>query len=321
MQNTSLTSPQIPSEKADYWRIYHAPEALKRSDELRQIYSIQSTGVNLHIDAYEQENANAPVLIFNHGAGGYSRLFIPLILEIYDAGYTVVLPDQRGQGLSEGKRGDFTISQMVQNIVDVTHWAHDKYKGKLFIAGASQGGGLAYFAGVADTPITAMICHNLYDFSNAKNSLALSRFSPFAVIPGIPTFVKHFMQVSARILPNLKLNVMLLARFEKMVDERATDFYGQYKADPYPIRAFNLRYMASTFNTKPKVKLEDNTIPTLVINQTRDKMVSPKATRVNYERLGGQKVYAEIDYGHWAMGHGFEQEWVAHADKFMKQFL
>ena len=51
------------------------------------------------------------MLIFNHGAAGYCRLFAALALAYYDRGYTVILPDQRGQGLSGGRRGDYTVAE------------------------------------------------------------------------------------------------------------------------------------------------------------------------------------------------------------------
>jgi len=306
---------------SDYWRVYHSKETLERADALITTYMISSTGVNLHIDAYEQPHKNAPVIIFNHGGGGYSRLFVPLALELYDSGYTVVLPDQRGQGLSEGVRGDFVLPQLVRNIVDATQWARQKYAGKLFMAGASQGGALTYYAVAAGAPVAAMICHNLYDFGNPKNIMAAARFSALRNIYGFPSLFELILKMGATLLPQLHLNVNLLSRFDKMVDERAVGFLEKYMKDPYPIRAFNLRYLASTFTTPPAVPLEENAMPVLVINQSRDEMVSPKATLVNYERLGGDKQYVEIDYGHWAIGGGFEQEWVALADGFFKQFM
>ncbi len=306
---------------SDYWRVYHSEKALERADDLLKTYKISSTGVGLHIDAYEQTQKDAPVIVFNHGGGGYSRLFVPLALELYDAGYTVVLPDQRGQGLSEGTRGDFTLPQLVQNIVDATEWARNHYAGKLFMAGASQGGALTYYAVAAGAPVEAMICHNLYDFGNPKNIMAAARFSALRHIPGFPAIFKSILSIGGALLPQLHLNVNLLSRFDKMVDERAVGFLDKYMKDPYPVRAFNLRYLASTFTTPPAIPFARNSKPVLVINQSRDQMVSPQATRVNYERLGGDKQYVEIDYGHWAMGGGFEQEWVAITDKFLKQFV
>lgn len=320
MTATMQATPQPLNDiHSDYWRVYHAPEVLARADALRTVYHIDSTGTQLHLDAYEQPDSHAPVIIFNHGGGGYSRLFIPLALELHRRGYTVLIPDQRGQGLSGGNRSDFIMSQFVQNIVDVAQWARNRYPGRLFMAGGSLGGALTYKAAAAGAPVEAIICHNLYDFSNPRDTLAVSRFAPLANIPGIPALFAFITGLAATILPGLRIPYYLLGKFDRMVDERNTDFYTHYQQDPYPIQAISLRYMASTFRTPPAIPLEHNTLPVLVINQTRDRMVSPAVTRRNYDRLGGPKQYAEIDYGHWAMGNGFESEWVDIVDSFLQQ--
>lgn len=316
----SLERPAITGEQRDYWRVYHAAETLERADALRKTYQVESTGVRLHVDAYEQDTVAAPVLIFNHGGGGYSRLFVPLALALYDRGYSVIIPDQRGQGLSQGSRSDFKLGQFVQNIVDVARWAQARYAGTLFLSGASLGGALTYKAAAAGAPVRAMVCHNLYDFGDPKEALALSIFAPLTRIPGLAHLFCWMTRLSAALVPGLRLPYKALGRFDKMVDERAADFYAPYQRDPYPIQSIMLRYMASLFTTPPAVPFEQNTLPILVINQTRDKMTDPALTRRNYERLGGPKQYVEIDYGHWAFGGTFEQEWATIVDDFLKRF-
>lgn len=317
--NTAKRSKTV-SDK-DYWHVYHPPEVIAKADQIRQSQWIQSTGVRIHIDTYPQTDPHAPVLIFNHGGGGYSRLFLPLALVLFERGYTVLVPDQRGQGLSEGNRSDFELGQFVQNIVDVATWARQTYSGDLFMAGGSLGGALTYKAAAAGAPVKAIICHNLYDFGNPSDTLAVSRFAPLANVPGVPQAMSVLVQALASILPSVRIPYRLLGNFNKMVDERVTGFFDLYREDPYPIRAITLRYMASLFSTPPRIPFEENTLPVLVINQTRDKMTDPAVTRRNYERLGGPKQYVEIDYGHWAIGLNFEQEWSALADQFLQEMM
>jgi pimeloyl-ACP methyl ester carboxylesterase len=287
-----------------YWRNYHDAETLAEADRLRVSHRVESTGVGLNVDTYEQADSAtaagqmAPVIIFNHGGGGYSRLFLPLVLALYGRGYTVVVPDQRGQGLSEGDRSDFEMGQFVQNIIDVARWARARYAGPLFLAGGSLGGALTYNAVADGAPVMAGICHNLYDFGWAKDTLAVSRFAPLAGIPGVAVTFSAITRLAGAVLPRLRLPYRLLGRFDKMVDARAVGFYETWKRDPLPIKRVSLRYMASTFDTPPAIPLEQNRMPILVINQTRDEMVSPAVTRRNYERLGGPVEYVEIDYGH-----------------------
>lgn len=303
----------------DYWRHYYDAETAAQGDVLRQEMTLQSTGVAIHLDLYKQPDRTAPVLIINHGGGGYSRMFLPLALALYRHGYTVIAPDQRGQGYSEGDRGDFTIDQFVQNIIDVTCWARACFSGPLYLLGGSVGGGLVYNAAAVGGSVDAVICHNLYDFGSIHDTLALSRFAPLRHIPGLAASISLFIRGLAKMTPGLHLPFRALARFKEMVDERDVRFFSIWKEDPLPIRWVTLRYIKSTFTTPPCIPFEANTLPILVINPIRDRMVSPTVTRCNYERLGGSKQYAEIAYGHWATGDQFIHEYVGILDAYLQK--
>ncbi len=301
-----------------YWKRYFTPDVVAQVERIKQDMYIMSTGVRIHMDVYEQPDKRAPVLMFNHGGGGYSRIFAPLALAMHARGYTVVLPDQRGQGYSDGDRGDFTLAQCVQNIVDAAQWARQRYAGKLFMAGGSVGGGLTYKAAAAGAPVDAIICHNLYDFGSARDALSVSRFAFASDLPLLPDIFAASTRMMASLLPSLKLPFMLLGKFESMVDERDPDFFNIWREDPLPIKNISLRYMASTFATPPAIPYEQNRMRVLVVNQTRDKMVSPAVTRRNYERLSGDKHYVEIDYGHWATGAQFIAEYVEILERYLR---
>jgi hypothetical protein len=63
---------------ADYWRVYYGKQDAEQSDRIREEFLVRSTGVDLHIDVYPHPNAYAPVVVLNHGAAGYCRLFVRL---------------------------------------------------------------------------------------------------------------------------------------------------------------------------------------------------------------------------------------------------
>lgn len=308
-------------ENTTYWKTYFDAATIERSEALRRTYFIPSNGVQMHIEAYEQPEADAPVIMFNHGGGGYSRLFVRLALALYDRGYTVILPDQYGQGYSEGKRGDATLGDFLQSILDAAAWADQHYAGPLFMAGGSIGGGVTYMAAAAGAPARAFICHNLYTFASVTDSLLLSRFAPLVRVPGVSAVTGAVMTLGARLLPGLRLPLGLMAIFERMVDARDTGFYGNWLDDPLPLRTATLRYMHSLMATPPAVPLAANTRPVLVINPTRDRMVAPEVTRQNYEKLGGPKGYAEIDYEHFSLSPAFTAEWVEIADDWFRLHL
>ncbi|MBL8156829.1 MAG: alpha/beta fold hydrolase [Anaerolineae bacterium] len=304
-----------------YWQNYYDESTVARSNALRQEVTIQSTGVNIQMDVYEQPDKSALVVILNHGAGGYSRIFLPVTLALYERGYTVIAPNQRGQGYSEGDRGDFTVGQFVQNIVDVTHWARQRYSGVLFLLGGSVGSGLVYNAAAESAPVDAIICHNLYDFGSVHDTIDLSRFAALRHLPGCSALTRTAIQFFAALMPGLRLPFGAVAKFDAMVDDRDTRFYDIWKNDPLPIKSVSLRYMRSTFSTPARIPFEANTRPILVINPVRDKMVSPVVTKRNFDRLGGPKQYVEIDYGHWATGESFVNEYISIIVTYLQQHI
>jgi pimeloyl-ACP methyl ester carboxylesterase len=301
----------------EYWRRYYDAETLRRSDAFRRSVALRSTGETLHLDVYPNPKPGAPVVIFNHGGAGYCRLFVPLALRFHELGYTVVLPDQRGQGFSGGVRGDYTITECTQNIVDAARWAHGHFGGPIFLAGGSLGGALSYYAAVAGAPATAIACLNLFDFGG-DDALHISRLAPLAALPGAPRLMRALMAL-LRPFDWLRLPANLLARFDKLMDDRDASFQRQWEADPIPPPQLSVRQIAGNLTTPPAVPFERNTVPTLVLNQARDRMVDPALTRHNYERLGGPKHYVELDYGHWSSDPAFWEELVLACDAWFRE--
>lgn len=311
---------------APYWHCYFSAADVARASALIQPRSLRSTGVELHIDLYPQANRDAPVLVFNHGGGGYAKLFVLLALAFHERGYTVVVADQKGQGDSGGDFGDFTITEATQNIVDVARWARSEFGGPVFLGGASVGGGLTYAAAAtmakAGDPPAAVLCHNLYDFGDPRTGLEFTRFAWLARIPLLPRLMASGTRLLAALLPRLRLPYRPLANFRAMLDERdtASGFYERWQADPHSLRTVTARYFASVTGTQAAIALEQNAqVPVLVTNPTRDRMVRPAVTRASYERLGGPRSYAELDYGHYSLQPGFTQRLVDLADDWFRR--
>jgi alpha-beta hydrolase superfamily lysophospholipase len=304
---------------ATYWQTYFDSPTVEKSEQIRQVFSIESTGAQIHIDVYPGSNPDAPVVIFNHGAAGYCRLFVVLTQRFNARGYTVVLPDQKGQGLSGGRRGDYTITECTQNIVDVAKWARARYAGPIFMAGGSVGGGLTYYAAVAGAPVDAIACLNLFDFGNGLDGLQISRLAPVAKYPQLAALLRAGFEL-LKPLYWLRVPFNWFGAFDKLMDARDTVFQAQWDADPVPPRLISLRALASNLNTSPAVPFEANQIPTLVINQALDQMVAISITRQNYERLAGEKSYLEVPFGHWSSQPEFWNMIVQACDEwFQKQ--
>jgi alpha-beta hydrolase superfamily lysophospholipase len=302
--------------KYDHWRNYYSPELVQRADAVRQTYSIVSTGVTLHIDAYVQPESSAPVAVLYHGGGSYGRMATGIAMAIYDKGYTVVVGDRRGQGLSGGQRGMTTWSLDVQNAVDIARWAKGKFNRPQFLIGGSLGGPMSYYAAAAGAPADAIACLNLYDWTPDSPDVA-EIFGPSAAAAaknaGALTGLIGWLR-----LPWKKLAVEAWAN---ILDERDVRGKAIWDQDVLTLSFVTVSFVHSLASSAPAVPFESNETPTLVINQIRDRMTSPAITQRNYERLGGPKAYAEVDYGHYAFMDGFSQDVATAADNWFRKHM
>ncbi len=318
-----IPRPRLPAgADLQHWRRYHDPLTLERFDQVCQSHTIESCGVRLHLDVYAHPEPSAPVLVFNHGGGGYSRMLVPLALALLDAGCSVVLPDQAGQGLSEGARGRSPAPVLVQNIVDAARWARERWpRNVLILGGGSLGSGLARYAAAAGAPADALFLYNLYEFAPQGDGLALTRMALLARIPGVQRLLALALRLPAMLLPGLPIPYRWLGRFEHMIPESDGRIFALWQADPVPMRTISLSVLSSLMNTSAAAPLEANRLPALVINPVRDRMIDPAVTQRNAWRLGGEKQIVEIACGHWpadsapvAQIAAMAQEWMqAHA--------
>ena len=305
--------------KESYWRTYFDETIVEQAEAIRSSHTLTSRHVRIHVDAYEQAASAAPIFIFNHGGGVYSRLFTALAVELFALGYTVLLPDQVAHGLSGGTPQQLTVETMIQNVVDATAWARERYAGPIILSGASLGSAVVAHAVAAGAPADLIVCHNLYQFGRVDNVVAFSRTPWAANLPLLPSVMPKVTAFLANQLPDLSLPYRLMGYFDRMVDERDAGFYEKWLADPVPMERVTLAYVNSMLSSKIAVPLAENERPFLVINPTRDKMVSPELTRRNYERLGGPKAYLELPYGHWSVSEAFLEEWTTAVHDWIQQ--
>lgn len=299
---------------SEYWRCYAHREEVNRSDNLRQEATILSGGTDIHLDIYPQATLNAPVLILNHALAGYCRLMIPLVLQFYDAGYCVVLADQKGQGFSGGRRGDYTIAECVQNIVDTGLWARQRFNESIFMAGASAGGTLSYYAAAQGAPVKAIAVLNLFDFGTPD--VAQQAAGNAALVDSMMRFIPLLSLVGSMRIP---LNWMVKSDEES--DPQTAEWQALWKKDPIANQPVTFRALASYVTTPPTIAFEQNTIPILVLNTDSDKFIDPAITRRNFARLGGPKKYVELpNFGHWAQQTAFWGAIVKLSDEWFRQF-
>lgn len=301
-----------------YWRSYYRHPFLDKVDKLIRPVSIRSGGVNLHMDVLEQAKKKSPVLVLNHGVASYGKLMLPLAMEFYEKGYTVVVPDQKGRGFSGGVRGDYTVKELAVNLVDVAQWADQQFSGPVYMIGGSLGGALTYYAAAEGAPVKAIACLNLLDFSYGRDAIDVTRFDQLSEYFNVELLMEVKTKLS-RPFHWMRLPFNIFVDFEKMLDEVDYPFYERWLNDPLLVRFISLRAISSMLHTPPAIPIELNDMPVLVLNQKYDTLMDPAITRNNFERLGGEKEYVEIPFNHWSRKAEFERTVADAAHKWFQK--
>jgi hypothetical protein len=150
------------------------------------------------------------------------------------------------------------------------------------------------------------------------DGLRISRLSGLTRFPRLAAALAVGFKLLAP-LGWLRLPFVWFGAFDHLMDDRDRTFQAAWDADPIPPRFVTLRSLASALWTPPAIPFEQNAVPTLVFNQTQDRMVDPAVTLRNYNRLSGPKRYLELPFGHWSNQPGFWESIVQACDGWFQE--
>jgi len=238
-------------------------------------------GNNLHLDILCKDS-KAPVIIFIPGTATYSLLFGEILLQIHKGGYTVVGFDPRGHGRSDGKRGSYTIPELIRDTHAVIHYARNRFHDNVSILGCSQGGIVAFYTACIDEKIRTVICQNFADLG----SKAVFRLTP---APRIFAILNQFGAKIVELFPEYKIPISSYLPLEK---ERVR-YYGNVKnwseQDPFALTYIRLKTFASLSNTPLPKRIEEFNIPICVLQAGRDSVFPLNYTQYLFDKLQCEK--------------------------------
>jgi len=280
----------------NYWKNYLYETDAEQIERNLERTTFKSRGLNLSLKYFEKDR-NAPNILLIGGTGGYSLFGADMMYEMHLRDYNVFGVDLQGHGDSEGKKGDFTIGELVENCSDAAKYISANYNDRIGAIGPSLGGFITLYLGLAHGPVKSIFCQN----------------------PGILTEKKFQEEVAKevkRILPLLKLLVRLLLGVKipttLYVDlrglaesEREKENVEKYMRDPDIVKWYTLRGAMSQISTPPPNPIEELKIPTMFLVPARDKLMSVSYVRDLYGRLPPiKKELIEVDGGHfWMISH------------------
>ena len=207
----------------------------------------------------------APTVVFSPGIGGYARFYLPVLGKLCDEGFNVVGIDRPGHGLSEGRRGDCTIEQILDVVEDAVRYSRERFGGPVVLMGSSLGGIITWYSLTREPDVEAAVCHNIahpsvfHEPSVRPKAAALKRLRRVAPYAGVP--------------------IKQIADFGEVAQSPEVLDYFRREPDRIWCWKISARSAASLFEYEPPVAWSQVTTPALVLVGSADEMVSPDFTR------------------------------------------
>jgi UDP-glucose 4-epimerase len=207
---------------------------------------------------------SAPSIVFSPGIGGYARFYLPLLGKLCDEGFNVVGIDRPGHGLSEGRRGDCTIEEILDVVESSAAYARRRFGGPVVLMGSSLGGIITWYALTREPDAEAVICHNIGH---------PSVFHEPSVRPKVAVLKRL-----ARVAPYAGVPIKRLADFEEVAQSPEILDYFRSEADCTWCWKISARSAASLFEYEPPVDWSRVETPALVLVGGADEMVDAAFT-------------------------------------------
>lgn len=253
---------------------------------------IKYNSINLYADIYECSNKDAAVLILAPGTGSYGRYYREFCSKLQEKGFTIVALDFMGHGRSGGKRGVFTMAELIENISTAISYITDKYTGNIGLIGTSQGGEIAFYTALKDERVKSVVCHNI---------LLSSEFS-------LNLKVKLLKSPICSIIPNFYFPLEKAFNWENAYKD--PEFLDKKRNDPFAVWYYKFKSYRSVFTYKPEKPIDGMTTPVLIAVGEYDQLVSSKHCKKVYDRLKCPKdFYLMQDAGHQLL--------IDYADRFV----
>lgn len=274
----------LPAEKVirDFQNSFFARMKMDVRSGAHEESYLDINGNRLHLDVFPSRTG-AMTVVFIPGTSVYAQVYLEFMVKLNRRGFNVVGFDPRGHGRSAGRRGDYTISEIVDDTLAVVRYARDRFKGRVAIAGSSQGGIVAFYAAARDESIAGAVCHNLADL-NGRDNLLLSAFR-------LPPFLAPAAGGMLALYGDYAIPVSLYLDLSKEKLKDGTDGTTYVREDPLCVTWITLRAMGSLLETDLARPVEKIRVPVILIHSDRDNIFPQKYVEGLYNRLTCPKKY------------------------------
>lgn len=248
-------------------------------------------GLKINIDIHFHSK-DSPTIVFVPGTSVYGLCFAGLLHLIGKEGYNIVSLDPRGHGRSEGKRGDYTIEELMLDVRTTVNYAKKIFNEKVSIFGNSQGGIVSFYLAAEDLAIDSVICQNFADLT-WEETYKIARFPLFAKMS------KPFISGIGKMFPQLTVSTLAYLDLKKIRLKYFGNLHNFISEDPFTTSRISMRAARSLIKAKMKKPVEDITIPIFVFQGDADRVFPVEYTQSLFNRIRGKKkikIYKGCDH-------------------------
>ncbi|MFK7992208.1 MAG: alpha/beta fold hydrolase [Sandaracinaceae bacterium] len=199
--------------------------------------SITGGAGRLHLDVRAAEGARATV-VFVPGTNAYALLYGELLRALSDRRLNVVGLDPRGHGRSDGLRGSYTLSELIDDLDAAVTYARRRFGGPVFVAGSSQGGITAFYYAAMHDDVAGALCHNIADLDDPESVRCMRH-------PGLGAQLRPFLPRLAELAPEFPVPMCAYLDLASEPVRGAGSAADILLSDPLTVPFIRLRALAS----------------------------------------------------------------------------
>jgi len=243
--------------------------------------SVLSAGVNLHLDVIEIDR-NRPTVVFMPGTNAYAILYGEFLSALADNQYNIVGFDPRGHGRSSGRRGSYTLPELVEDLRTAVEYAQNRFGDPIVASGSSQGGITAFYLAAEGYPFAGVICHNLADLGDPE-SIRITRS------PGLSRLMKPILTLLARAFPELKIPITSYINLKGEPIRGLGNSKDLLLRGPLLVPYIRMKGMASLATERLACPVEEISSPVLILHGEKDIIFPQDYIEHIYNRLRCRK--------------------------------
>lgn len=252
---------------------------------------VTSDNLQLHLDVHEHDKS-APTIVFVPGTSVYGLCYAEILHEIGKAGYNIIAMDPRGHGRSEGKRGDYTIGEIMSDVKSVVAYAKKRFNNKVTLMGSSQGGIVCFYLAAQDIKVDSIICQNFADLA-WEETFNIARF------PKLAKASTPIIKFAGALLPGVTVSTLTYLNLKKIKIKYFGNLHNFIVHDPFTISRISLRAAKSLVDAKMDKPVSEVRIPMFVFQGDKDIVFPLSYTKSLFKQLTCSKelkIYKGCDH-------------------------